>query len=110
MTSPSDDREPLVETSPVRAAFQALFQDLYEVQRPELPLGRVMHWHDVARQMGLAENGVESSVTRLLGGSFYNTSTPAPTPAELDAALDEGRARGIQQFLVPTVRNTAVVG
>jgi len=109
MTERFDGSEPLVEAPAIRAAFQALFQELYQVEQPVLPLGRVMHWHDVVRQLGLAGSGVDRSLTRLVSGYFYNTSTPVPSEDELDQALELGKAQGIRQFLVATVRNTAVV-
>jgi hypothetical protein len=48
--------------------------------------------------------------TCVFGGYFYNSSSPVPPAAEVDAWLEFGRVRGVSQFMVPTVRNPADAG
>ena len=66
-----------------------------------------MHWESTLRHLGIAAPTLNAARTCILGGFFYNTSTPAPTAAELDSYINYYRTRGAEQFLVPTVRNSA---
>jgi hypothetical protein len=101
------DSQPLMEASQAQRVFMALFQELYSIPEPVLPLGSILHWADVVRRLGVPDTTLNHTTTQVFGGYFYNTSTRVPSPAEIEEALDLGRASGVSQFLVPTVRNTA---
>jgi pimeloyl-ACP methyl ester carboxylesterase len=96
-----------VETPCALAVWRELFLDLYDLPDPVLPLGQVMHWPGPS---GIARPALDGEPTLVFGGFFYNFSTPPPAAEEIDERLEEARARGIGQLLVPTVRETADAG
>jgi CelD/BcsL family acetyltransferase involved in cellulose biosynthesis len=95
---------PLVESPAALVAFRSLFCQLYGIDAPELPLDHILHWVDVARSLGLAENDVGRARARVFGGYFYNVSTLVPADAVIHDELQAGLAAGVEQYLVPTVR------
>lgn len=99
--------EPLVETWTAREAFADLFLRLYGLPEPVVRLADVLHWSDVVRRLGLAGGELDRRLTCVFHGFFYNTSTAAPSASEVRDRLAWGRARGVDQFLVPTVRDAA---
>jgi hypothetical protein len=107
VTAPTAEPTPLVEDPEARGAFAMLFNELYGIDDSVLPLGRVLHWADTARRFGLQGMTINQVPTCVFGGCFYNTSSPAPTAPEIEEILAEGEAKGAQQFLVPTIRNSA---
>lgn len=84
-----------------------LFEELYGIPHPVLPLGRVLHWADSIRHIGLEGTILDDAPTLVFGGYFYNTSTPVPSAAEVAAAFAAGETMGAQQYLIPSIRNTA---
>jgi hypothetical protein len=96
-----------METPAVERVSKELFEALYGLTEPLLPLANVLYWIDVVRRLGVAGTSVDQATTCVFGGYFYNTSTRVPTVAEVEEHLAFGRAHGATQFLVPTVRNAA---
>ncbi|MBW4575134.1 MAG: hypothetical protein KME08_07605 [Aphanothece sp. CMT-3BRIN-NPC111] len=97
---------PLVETPEARKIFQNLFLELYSIEEPILRLDRIMHW---VRRFGIETPNLDKTPTLVLGGCFYNTSTPVPTSSEIAEYLEMGDKKGVHQFLIPTIRNNASV-
>lgn len=95
---------PLVETPEARKIFQKLFLELYSIQEPIIRLDCIMHW---VRRFGIETPRLDKTPTLVLGGFFYNTSTPVPTASEITEYLEIGRQKDVHQFLIPTVRNNA---
>jgi hypothetical protein len=96
-----------VENAEARHVFATLFRELYGISDSVLPLGRVLHWADTVLRFGLQGQMIDQVPTYVFGGCFYNTSSPAPTAAEIGEALATGADKGAEQYLVPTVRNGA---
>lgn len=95
---------PLVETPEARRIFQNLFLELYSISEPIIRLDRIMHW---VRRFGIETPNLDTTPTLVLGGCFYNTSTPVPTSSEIAEYLEVGRTKDVHQFLIPTIRNNA---
>src|SRR6266487_435225 len=106
----SAHRSPLVERPVALDAFRGLFCALYGVRDPVLPLRNVLHWFDGVRRFGSADHELHTVPTAVMGGSFYNISTPAPSQATLEAWLAEAESIGVEQVLVPTVRRERPTG
>jgi hypothetical protein len=95
---------PMVERPAALRFYRELFELLYGVPTPLLPLDRVLHWADIARLLGCAHLAINRAPTWVFGGYFFNTTSPIPDGEVIDAQMETGRAGGAQQFLVPTVR------
>ena len=94
---------PIVETLGALASFQELFLRLYGLREPVIELRQVMHWAASSPLAASAPGPVDRARTAIVGGAFYNTSTPVPEDAVVDGWLE----RDAEQWLVPTVRETA---
>jgi hypothetical protein len=98
------ENSPLVERPGSLEIFRDLFCSLYGLDEPVLPLRNVAHWYDRVRSLGSVDHEIHTKPTAVMGGWFYNISTPAPSRATLESWLAEAQSKGVSQGLVPTVR------
>ncbi len=98
-------QDTLLELSASRDIFKNLFNIAYGTKDAILPLKRIMHWQTVREHLSVKSPDLDDSQTLVLGGYFYNFSTPALSESELDVALRTGDDSAISQFLVPTARS-----
>jgi hypothetical protein len=98
---------PFVQQPVALRAFRDLFTSLYGLREPVLPLCKVLQWYDGVRRFGAADHELHTVPTAVVGGWFYNTSTPAPTQPAVAEWLTEARRAGVEQVVIPAVRRAA---
>jgi hypothetical protein len=97
----------LLDEETSRNAFRDTFLALYGISEPVIPLNRISQWEALVKQLHLEHLPVNDQGSAIFGGYFYNFTTPVPTQAEIETALDVGKRTGSTQFLVPTVRQSS---
>ena len=95
----------LLELPENRTIFRNLFNIAYGTKEPILPLERIMHWQTVKENLPVQTPELDKTQTLVLGGFFYNFSTPLLTATEITSGLGFGREQKVTQFLIPTVRD-----
>ncbi|MEO7261932.1 MAG: GNAT family N-acetyltransferase [Jatrophihabitantaceae bacterium] len=98
---------PFVQQPVALRAFRDLFTSLYGLREPVLPLRDVLQWYDGVRRFGAADHELHTIPTAVVGGWFYNTSTPAPTHPAVAEWVAEAHRAGVGQVLIPAVRQAA---
>lgn len=93
-----------------RAICRELFLMAYSLPVPLVVLNRIVHWQ-VQMDLIKASTGFDSEAfgnrkAWLMGGYFYNFSTPCLSEEEIYSELEEGKRHDAKTFLVPTVRDS----
>ena len=87
-----------------QTTWQAAFCRLYELDRPVVPLGTIIHWRAIATALGMERPFTDQSAL-VTADYFYQPHSPVPSAADLDAALTADTDAA--WILVPVLRPSA---
>lgn len=90
------------------AVWRRAFCHLYEVGRPCVPLGDIMHWRAVIAGLGVGSH-LDHDLAYVPRGYFYQSHTPAPTRSEVTLAAGYAQRYAARWVLYPLVRQPAAV-
>jgi len=97
---------PFIQELHLRPAFRELFMTGYNLDKPVALLESIVHWQAQMQYIQRTDTSLGRYQTFLFGGYFYNFTTPALSPLEIQTAISEATQYNAAQVLVPTIRDT----
>lgn len=94
---------PLFEAADADIVFRRLFCALYGSAEPNVALGRIIHWANVAHGLSASTTALDDCVAHVPSGYFYAPQTAAPVPDQVPSLIEQGGDARADVTLIPVV-------